>query len=619
MSETNLSQYGEQGNSNQTPKQQSLIGYIVPKLRHARETRDAKFRDIWKEYTRLWRGMWADSDKNRDSERSRLIAPALQQAVEMTASEIEEAAFGRIAWFDIQDDLQDQEKEDAVRYRDQLLEDFEFARVTQAAAQIFLLGCIYGTGIGKINIGLRDHMNEEKFFVKLEPIRPDEFLIDPAACHIDEAHFCAHETIKPLHTIREKIKAGTYRKVPVFAWTGERRADTTGTGRDTHLDPEDEGVLITEYFGKVPGKYVGRGGEELVEAIVTVANESVILRAQETPFMYRDRPILAYQHDSVPGEFWGRGVCEKGYNPQKALDAELRARMDALALVTAPMLGADVTRMPRNPDLRVRPGKILLTRGRPSEVLEPVGFSPQSLALSFQQSGDLERMVQMSTGAIDSAIPINQNRRNETASGMSQMMAGFLKRAKRTMANIEREFLDPLITRSLWRYMQFDPERYPQDMKFVVHSTMGLMAKEVEQQTLTQVLGFVPPDSPAHKVITAAILNNTTSAEEGEIKKAVAEMMKPPSEEQQQMQQMMQQIQMQMAQLSLQNAQLENQKLQAEAEKLMAEAKLAAVKAEFEDDRVQIEAANAVTNAENARNKRRAVEVQDKRATPKKK
>lgn len=608
MDETNLTQYG---NTEQLqPRNSTLIGYIVPKLRHARDTRDGKFREIWKEYTRLWRGMWQDADRNRDSERSKLISPALQQAVEMTSAEIEEAAFGRIAWFDIQDDLADEEKADAVAYRDQLLEDFEFARVTQAAAQIFLLGCIYGTGIGKINIGMRDHMNEERFFVKLEPIRPDEFLIDPAACHVDEAHFVAHETIKPLHSIRAKIKDGTYRKVPVFAWTGERRSDTTGTGRDSHVDVEDDGVLITEYYGKVPGKYVGGGGDELVESIITIANENVVLRAMKNPYTYQDRPVLAYQHDTVPGEFWGRGVCEKGYNPQKALDAELRARMDALALITAPMLGADVTRLPRNPDLRVRPGKVVLARGRPSEVLEPIGFSPQSLALSFQQSGDLERMVQMSTGAMDSAIPIKENRRNETASGMSQMMAGFLKRAKRTMANIEREFLDPLITRSLWRYMQFDPERYPQDMRFVVHSTMGIMAKEVEQTTLTQVLGFVPPESPAHKVITAAILNNTTSAEEGEIKKAVEEMMKPPTPEQQQMQQFMQQMQMQMAQLQMQNAQLENQKLEAETQKLLAEAKLAAVKAEFEDDRVEIEAANAATNAENARNKGRAVEAQ---------
>ena len=63
-------------------------------------------------------------------------------------------------------------------------------------------------------------------------------------------------------------------------------------------------------------------------------------------------------------------MCEKGYNPQKALDAEVRARIDALALLSAPMMGADITKLPRNADMRVRPGKTIFTRGRPSEIFE---------------------------------------------------------------------------------------------------------------------------------------------------------------------------------------------------------------------------------------------------------
>ncbi len=60
--------------------------------------------------------------------------------------------------------------------------------------------------------------------------------------------------------------------------------------------------------------------------------------------MLNDRPFVSYQNDRVPSKFWGRGVAEKGFNPQKALDAELRARIDALALTTHPMMGLDATR-----------------------------------------------------------------------------------------------------------------------------------------------------------------------------------------------------------------------------------------------------------------------------------
>ena len=69
---------------------------------------------------------------------------------------------------------------------------------------------------------------------------------------------------------------------------------------------------------------------------------------------------MAFPWDVVPVRFWGRGVCEKGYNSQKALDAEIRARIDALALTVHPMMAMDASRMPRGLSQRLRPGKIIL-------------------------------------------------------------------------------------------------------------------------------------------------------------------------------------------------------------------------------------------------------------------
>mgnify|MGYP000323508868 CR=1 FL=1 len=65
---------------------------------------EANYSQKFDEYYRLWRGIWANEDKTRDSERSRIIAPALQQAVESSVAELEEATFGRGKWFDISDD-----------------------------------------------------------------------------------------------------------------------------------------------------------------------------------------------------------------------------------------------------------------------------------------------------------------------------------------------------------------------------------------------------------------------------------------------------------------------------------------------------------------------------------
>ena len=586
--------------------QAGLASWCMAKVKHGRDVRREKFDERWREYTRLWRGFWSAKDQNTDSERSKIITPALQQSIEMTVSEMEEAVFNRTAWFDIEDDLGDEQKDDALTIRDNLLEDFEIDNVQDAISKCFLLGAIYGTGIAKINVMEKNEAviidrkveNVKRVAVTVEAIRPDEFVIDPSALTVDEALYVAHQVIRPLHLIRKRIAEGGYRKTQISPYLGEKQ-DTYGTRRWDNAEVRDESVLITEYCGKVPGRYFGKKG--MVEAIVTIGNHGILLKAVENPYLMQDRPYVAYQHDTVPGEFWGRGVSEKGYNPQKALDAEVRARIDALALTTAPMMGADITKLPRNADMRVRPGKTIFTRGRPSETFEPVNFAaPQVLAHTFQQTGDLERMVQVGTGAMDSATPVGVNRRNETAGGMSMMNAAFIKRSKRTMKNLERQFLDPLIKKASWRYQQFNPKRYPEDTTFIVNATMGIMAKEVENQQLTQMMGYVPPESPAHAILLKAIFDNTASANKKELSDAIAAMQQPPSPEEQQQQAQMQALQMEALQLQIQEQQLNNKKLQAQIEQIMAETIHTHVKADLEDDKVDIQAANTAIGAKKA-------------------
>jgi hypothetical protein len=241
----------------------NLAGWCMRHVQRGRDVRDTKYAGRWREYTRLSRGFYADEDKNTDSERSKLIAPALQQAVEMTVAEMEEAVFGKSAWFDITDDIRDENKDDAIDYRDQLHEDFALDGVADAISKSFLMGAIYGTGIAKINVSKKQEksivdgksVSIPRVAVTVECIRPDEFVIDPSALTVDEAFFCAHEMIKPLHGIKEKIRAGTYRNVTVAPWNGQK-SDTDGTGLKASVDSQDGGILITEYFGKVPASMI---------------------------------------------------------------------------------------------------------------------------------------------------------------------------------------------------------------------------------------------------------------------------------------------------------------------------------------------------------------------------
>jgi hypothetical protein len=584
----------------------ALVSWVMSRVDRWRTARDSAWQGKWDEYYRLWRGRWSSTDKNRGSERSKIITPALAQAIEMTVAEMEEATFGREQWLGISDN--DAENTDVLTARDQFLQDFAAANAQDGVTSCFLHGALYGTAIAKLvveptsekSVGPNGELVETpRALVRVEAIEPAEFIPDPAGRTIDEMLGCAHEVRKPRHFVTDMQTRGIYRATDGLG--SSPRSDASGADRaDLELPVMDtDSVLITEYHGLVPARLLpsGRAKTEadkmlqaldtgdgpLVEAIVTIINGAALARGIANPFTMNDRSIVAYQHERVPNRFWGRGVAEKGYNPQKALDAEVRARIDAMALTSNPMMGADLTRLPRGFDLRVRPGKVWGVNGSPGEILSPIVFSGLD-PNSFNQSGELERMVQMGTGAMDTATPTKQNARNETATGTSLMVGAFIKRSKRAMANVSRNFIEPLVQKMMWRYMQFEPQRYPKDYQFRVIATSGIMAREFEQNQMTQLMGQIPDTMPATKAtLTKSIVSMGSYAVQRELEAAIQQDMQP-NPEAQQVQQMMQQMQLQAAQLDLLSKSLQNSLAEAEVLLTYAKVKTESVKGDLADD-----------------------------------
>ena len=84
-------------------EEQDLAEWVMGKVEAWKEHYDSEYRQKHEEYYRIWRGVWAAQDKTRESERSRIISPATQQAVETRHAEVIEAIFGQGEFFDIQD------------------------------------------------------------------------------------------------------------------------------------------------------------------------------------------------------------------------------------------------------------------------------------------------------------------------------------------------------------------------------------------------------------------------------------------------------------------------------------------------------------------------------------
>tara|TARA_R110002020_G_scaffold202365_1_gene405491 strand:+ start:2651 stop:4564 length:1914 start_codon:yes stop_codon:yes gene_type:complete len=610
---------------------QSVESWVMEQCNSWRDHFDNNYQDRFEEYNRLWRGQFSAEDKTRDSERSQIISPALQQAVESSVAEIEEATFGRGRFFDIKDDLRDGEPQDVVFLREQLYRDFQQNKARKGVAECLINAAVYGTGVAEIVLQEEKEMKPasqpimegqmqavgvniaDRTVCKLRPILPQNFLIDPVATSIEEAIGVAVDEFVPYHQVELLQESGVYKDV-----------DITLAYNDTDLDPDpelidqpDNKVRLTKYYGLVP-KYLVEDEEDFeieeedghyVECIIVIANGGTLLKVERNPYMMGDRPVVAFPWDIVPGRFWGRGVCEKGYNSQKALDAELRARIDALALTVHPMMAMDATRLPRGARPEVRPGKILLTNGDPREVLQPFNFGQVS-QITFAQADQLQKMVQTATGAIDSAgIPGSING-EATAAGISMSLGAIIKRHKRTLINFQESFLIPFVTKVAHRYMQFEPEIYPvNDYKFEVVSSLGIIAREYEVTQLVQLLQTMGSDSPLYPVLIQSIIDNMNISNREQLIQVIQQASQPNPQAQEAAQAAQQvQLQFQQSQTNALNGQAAESS--ARAEKIAQETK--AIPVELENDRIKAVATNLKAGNEDDKEFERRMKVTDK-------
>lgn len=588
-----------------------LVAWVLDHCERWRRHRDENWEDLWREYELLYRGVWEAEMRSRETERSRIISPAMQQAIETRHSEIVEAIFGNSEWFDFEEGKGGQNTANILEVaKNNLRQDAKYDKYRKSVDQATLLAEIYGTGIVEIKVKKEKYIQPaqqdidgtgramvgvaeyERVCVPWDVVHPRNFLIDPNATTIEDALGCAIEKPVAIHKIIKGMEEGIYMEADI----GEDAVDDDLQPTIEDVQFKDDSAKLLTYYGKVPRRLLEDQGEEvvelfdeneaaetryedLVEAIVVIANDGVLLKAEKSPYMMEDRPVVAFQDETVPGRFWGRGTAEKAYNMQKAIDAQLRLHFDSLALTAVPMMAMDATRMPRGSKFKVHPGATVLTNGNPSEILQPFQFG-QTNNDNLATAREMERMLLMATGTVDSAgAPTNTTR--DGANGMLDMAAAsVIKKYKRTLTNINEDFLVPALKKTLYRKMQFDSERYPAvDVNFVPLSGMGLIAREYEQTALLRMLSTLGPESPIVPILMQKIVKTSSLSDKEEVAAMLEEMTKP-NPEQQQMQQMMQMQQMRLvkADADLKEAQVQN--TTADALKTMEEAKTVVREAE---------------------------------------
>lgn len=558
--------------------ERAVIAWVVQHVSEWRNHRVTNFDERWEQYRNLWRGQWTAGNApgstpwsaGSGASRSKFISPAVAQAVDSSVAEIEEASFGRGKPFVLEARDGATDTKDVTDMEPKLQEDLEAVFARTACSEAVINAAIFGTGIlemyvehgsyqfpqqrpstnqpgvNQVGVAARD-----KVKVCWRAVQPNNFVIDPNSATINDSLGVAIEEYVSRHVVDRGMADGTYRTNPLPMGGSSTTSPNVEVDRDLTVHTDDR-VKLTRYFGLVPRELVYPSAatadlgvnaktdtkpNEYVEVVVVVMDDNYLLKLEENPWMMGDRPVVAFQWDLMPNRFWGRGVVEKGYNAQMGLDTELRSRFDTLALTVHPMMGVDITRMPKNFKLEVGPGKLIFGSGKPSDFMEQfkIGQLDQN---TWQQAAAMEKMVFQSTGALDlTGVPSEING-DATAAGMSMSISASIKRFKRTLMNFHEQLLMPAIEKTLWRYMQYDPARYPANPFACKPATlMGMVAREYEQSQLAMLLQTTGPDNPAYMPILIGLINNSSLPGRADIISAIQQGSKP-SPEQQQMQQL---------------------------------------------------------------------------------
>lgn len=613
----------------------AIVSEVMGDISEWRKLRDGDYESIWDEYYAKWRGFWMPQHKAYKTERSKLISPLTSMAIDLTSAEIIEGVFGREYFIDLPDSIGDEDATDMEFVRNNLVNDLKRDGFIKQFGLTVLNGCLYGNGIVKIQVDVRttkkpfrkqdgslgvQEMQEAS--IKPVAIEPGQFVGDPTQDDIDKMKGCAHEFQAAIGSLRRKQSRGIYYPdVTITEWEQPIISPNRGDTPQGNRRRKRNVAFVTEYYGEIPTRLFlqataeGNGTalpDEMLEAIpstdtteviATILNETQLLRVIENPLITGERLMLSYQHESVPGRFWGRGVAEKGANLQRAMDAEMRARIDGMAWSNNPMFAGDLTRMPPGSNLAAWPGKFWGTRGNPNEVIQEFKISgPDQNTYAHMQ--ELERMGQQATGALD-ATSLRQGMRDETATGSAIAASGIIKRSKRTMYNIE-DFMTRLVTRVARLKMQYDSQRYPQDYDFRVRGTLGIMAREIEQQFMVNLLQVVGGDSPAGMPIIRAIFEHSGSPVKQEVLaalRAIEERQPTPEEQAAQA-------------AALETPVIENQKTKAEIAKLLAEAGLkdaqednARVDAQLKPNEAERDTAGLLNDLQETANQMRQLDI----------
>ena len=267
----------------------------------------------------------------------------------------------------------------------------------------------------------------------------------------------------------------------------------TGTEGD-----KDKRVPVLEFWGLVPVSMLASAGveipsnidaDDIVEAVVVLAADNILLKAELSPF--EKRPFHICQYKRRPNIIFGQGVAELMRDSQRMINSIIRLIIDNKAITGNGVFGANADRinMKKTGSMDLYPGKVFWTKGNfsPEEALKLFKFEDvfngldKLLELCFRLADEETALPKYTSGEQDSFL-------NKTATGISMLMTQANINLKPVLKNIDRLWIEPIVESAYAALVAINKMQVPLPFKIQATGFDSLIAKEIKLENMLRFM-----------------------------------------------------------------------------------------------------------------------------------
>ena len=340
--------------------------------------------------------------------------------------------------------------------------------------------------------------------VRIDPVPPEEFLIERRCKDIDSANFVAHRVNK---TKTELIEMGYHPDVVYSLPTGDGETYSEdkfvrhqnidfGRGESTG-DKSTDMVLIHECYIRMDAD--GDGIAELLKVCVAGDGKKLldVTEVDTIPFISMT-PVI------MPHRFHGRSIAELVEDIQLIKSTVMRQMLDNMYLTNNNRVAVQDGQVAMDDLLTNRPGGIVRTKQPPQNVMMPIQAQPITEQASGML-GYLDSVKESRTGVSKTSQGLSADAlNNKTATGMNQV----LTQSQMRMELIARIFAETgvkdlalkmfelvckyqqkeKIVRIRGKYIPMRPYEWKDRVNVTIHVGLGTGSKEQQLILLNAIL-----------------------------------------------------------------------------------------------------------------------------------